>query len=182
MKAFTSACLNNVSPDLVDHHELRPLMPELTANSCDPYALRISLQHHAKQLTIAVVPDRLFAIVYPDTQHNFALELDRGTMDINAKRLVGKTSFRRKLLGYFHAWREKRRAVLWGFKSFRTLTVTTSQMRIENMIAAQREVAPDCPPGLFLYSTAERIAQRGALGPAWMTSRRDNVSLRHNVS
>jgi hypothetical protein len=68
---------------------------------------------------------------------------------------------------------------VWGFKSFRILTVTTSDTRIDNMIATQREVAASCPPGLFLYSTPERLARHGALGSAWVTSKCDNVSLLH---
>ena len=95
----------------------------------------------------------------------------------DATRLVGKSSFRRKLLGYFHAWQQKRHSDVWAFKSFRVLTVTTSEKRIQNMITTQREVATSCPPGLFLYSTPERLAQHGALGPAWVTSKADNVSL-----
>ena len=180
MMAFTSACLDAASPRLVDHRELLPFMPETTRDALEPFALRVKFRQHSKEVVIAVVPDRLFALVYPDTCHNFALELDRGTMDINAKRLVGKSSFRRKLLGYFHAWQEKRPTNMWGFKSFRVLTVTTSEKRIENMIAAQRDVANDCPAGLFLYSTPERLAHYGALGPAWVTSRSNNVSLLHN--
>lgn len=180
MMAFTSACLDAASPRLVDHHQLFPLLPVQTRVSSDPFSLRITLPHRAQALAIAVVPDRLFALLYPDTRHNFALELDRGTMDIKATRLVGKSSFRRKLLGYFHAWLAKRHTEVWGFKSFRILTVTPSEKRIENMIAVQRDLARDCPAGLFLYSTPERLIRHGALGPAWMTSRSDNVSLLHN--
>ena len=166
---------------LVDHHELLPDMPERTRSARDPFCLRVAIRHQDKALTIPVVPDRLFALVYPDnTTHNFALELDRGTMDIWANRLVGKSSIRRKLIGYFHGREQKRIAETWGFKSFRVLTVTTSDSRIESMLKAQRRVAPDCPPGLFLYSTPERIARHGALGPAWVTSKSDNVSLRHD--
>jgi len=64
----------------------------------------------------------------------------------------------------------------WGFSSFRILTVTTSTARIANMIAAQRE-ATNAPPGLFLYSTPQLLAQHGALGPAWITSNRENIAL-----
>jgi hypothetical protein len=179
MMRFTSACRESAAR-LVDHHELLPLMPETTRDAHDPFALRVKFRWYSKDVVVAVVPDRLFALVYPDTRHNFALELDRGTMDISAKRIVGKSSFRRKLLGYFQAWQEKRHVDVWNFKSFRILTVTTSDMRIENMLAAQRDVAPNIPAGLFLYSTPERLAQHGALGPAWVTSKGDNVSLLHD--
>jgi hypothetical protein len=179
MMSFTSACHESVAR-LVDHHELLPLMPETTREARHPFAVRAKFRWRSKDIVVAVVPDRLFALVYPDTCHNFALELDRGTMDINAKRIVGKSSFRRKLLGYFHAWQEKRHAQVRGFKSFRVLTVTTSETRVKNMIATQREVAASCPAGLFLYSTPERLAQHGALGPAWVTRKCDNISLLHN--
>jgi protein involved in plasmid replication-relaxation len=163
---------------LVDHHELLPDMSETTRSARDPFCLRVTIRHHDKALTIPVVPDRLFAFAYPDnTTHNFALELDRGTMDIWANRLVGKSSIRRKLIGYFHGREQKRIVEKWGFKSFRVLTVTTSDSRIESMLRTQRRVAADCPPGLFLYSTPERIERHGALGRAWITSKSDNVSL-----
>ena len=166
---------------LVDQHDLLPDLPERTRGAHDPFCLRVTIRHRDQALTIPVVPDRLFALAYPDnTIHHFALELDRGTMDIWANRLVGKTSVRRKLIGYFHSRAQKRFAETWGFKSFRVLTVTTSDSRIDSMLQAQRRVAPQCPPGLFLYSTADRIAQHGALGPAWVTSKSDSVSLRHD--
>ena len=166
---------------LVDHHELLPDMPERTRDARDPFCLRVRIVHHDKGLTVPVIPDRLFAFRYADgTTHNFALEQDMGSMDIWASRLVGKSSIRRKLIGYFHAREQKRIAEQWGFKSFRVLIVTTTETRIESMLKAQRRVAPDCPPGLFLYSTPERIARHGALGPAWITSKSDNVSLRHD--
>jgi hypothetical protein len=47
------------------------------------------------------------------------------------------------------------------------------------MLRAQRRVAPKCPPGFFLYSTRERLERHGALGHAWRTIKRDNVSLLH---
>jgi hypothetical protein len=115
-----------------------------------------------------VVPDRLFSFSYPNgTRHNFALELDRGTMDVKAKRIAGKSSFRRKLLGYFHAWREHKHTEVWGFQSFRVLTITTSDKRIANMASAQYEVTNGSAAGLFLYTTPDRLAVSGALGDAW---------------
>lgn len=166
---------------LVDHHALLPDMPERTRDARDPFCLRVRIVHHDKALTVPVIPDRLFAFRYADgTTHNFALEQDMGSMDIWASRLVGKSSIRRKLIGYFHAREQKRIAEQWAFKSFRVLIVTTTETRIESMLKAQRRVAPDCPPGLFLYSTPERVARQGALGPAWITSKSDNVSLRHD--
>ena len=166
---------------LIDHHQLLPDMPEPTRHARDPFLLRVVVRHGARNISVPTIPDRLFSLRYHNgTRHNFALELDRGTMDIWASRLVGKSSFRRKLLAYHVAREQQRHTEVWGFKSFRVLTVTTNEERIRNMLDAQRRVAPDCPAGVFLYSTPQRLARHGAFGPAWMTSRSDNVALLHN--
>ena len=87
------------------------------------------------------------------TRLNFALELDRGTMDIKSRQLVGKSSFRRKLLGYYQLWKEGLHTKQWGFKAFRVLTVTPSEKRIENMIAVQKEIVGEQGSNLFLFTT-----------------------------
>jgi protein involved in plasmid replication-relaxation len=144
MMAFTSACRAEVAPELADHHELLPFMPQQTRDARDPYSLRVKFRHRSQDVAVAVVPDRLFALHFSDgRQFNFALELDRGTMDVAAKRLVGKSSFCRKILAYFHAWQDKRHTSVWGFESFRVLTVTTSEERIDHMFATQHDVAQD---------------------------------------
>jgi hypothetical protein len=176
MLHFQRAANENVIT-LVDHYDLLTHMPETTRNTTRPFSVRVTIRHQHKPLTITIISDRLFALVYPNERHNFALEQDLGTMDIWANRLVGKSSIRRKHLGYFHAREQRRFLDRWGFKSFRVLTVTTSDTRINTMLRTQRHFVPTCPPGFFLYSTAERLAQHGALGPAWVTIKRDNVSL-----
>jgi hypothetical protein len=49
------------------------------------------------------------------------------------------------------------------------------------MLRTQRHFVPACPPGFFMYSTRQRLAQHRALGPAWVTIKRDNVSLLDNA-
>jgi hypothetical protein len=167
---------------LRDHHELMSGSGSVIgiANSG---ALRVPVSPRHRPLVVPIIPDRLFGLTYPDTTtHHFALELDRGTMDIWANRLVGKSSFRRKLIGYTTAREQRRFADMWGFKSFRVLTVTTSEDRIAHMLDAQRRATPQCPAGFFLYSTLQRLAQHGALGPAWSTSKGGHVSLGHRMT
>jgi hypothetical protein len=168
---------------LRDQHELMSGLRNDNCDSSTACALRVSVSRHDRPLVIPIIPDRLFGLTYPDTTtHHFALELDRGSMDIWANRLVGKSNFRRKLIAYAAAREQRRFAQLWSFKSFRVLTVTTSETRIAHMLAAQRRAAPQCPSGFFLYSTLDRLAQHGALGPAWITSKGGPVSLRHRVT
>lgn len=163
---------------LVDHHELIPTMPEVTRRLRNPFSLRVSVPclGSARPIAVGVVPDRLFSLVAGDERRNFALELDRGEMSVNAKSLK-KSSYRRKLLGYFHAWKQKRHTEIWAFQSFRLLTVTTSEKRIDSMLAVQREITSDTAAGLFLYTTPQRLTEHGPLGKAWRSSEADGISL-----
>lgn len=82
----------------------------------------------------AVVPDGYFALgVGERTLHHF-LEIDRGT--VTGERSVwGKKDWARKIaayLAYYHAGLFRRR---YHTKSMRILTVTTSEKRLENLLA-----------------------------------------------
>jgi hypothetical protein len=180
MLAFQSAIDAHNEVSLVDHHALRPYFPPSTQAMRDPFRLRVAVPMLGSgvPIPIAVVPDRLFSIVYDNgTRHNFALEIDRGTMDVAAKRLVGKSSYRRKIVGYFYAWREKRHTSAWGFQSFRVLTITPSEKRIATMCTVQRDVTKGAADGLFLYATPEAITRGGATGPVWTTGSGEVVRL-----
>jgi hypothetical protein len=180
MIAFDAACRTTGAALLIDHHELLPFLPQETRRQRDPFRCRVDvrLPDEPRPVPLAVVPDRLFSLAYADgTRHNYALEVDRGTMDVRAKRLAGKSSFRRKLLGYFHAWRARQHTARWGFKRFRILTVTTSETRVASMLAAQGQVTNGAARGLFLYTTRERLAADGALAPIWMSADADGLSL-----
>ena len=131
-----------------------------------------TLKTAREALTIGVIPDRVFSLAFEDrTRLNFALELDRGTMDIKSRQLVGKSSFRRKLLGYYQLWREGLHTSQWGFKAFRVLTVTPSEKRIENMIAVQREIVGEQGSNLFLFTTPKRLAEKSPLADVWVTGK-----------
>lgn len=163
---------------LIDHHQLIDLMPEKTRALKDPFRVRVSvsLPGNPKPHTIGVCPDRLFSIVDGDMRRNFALEIDRGTEPVNAKSL-NRSSFRRKLTGYFHLWREGLHTEQWAMKSFRLLTIGPSEKRIANMMAVQQDVTGGAAAGLFLYALPDDIETHGALGPAWRTASGERVAL-----
>ena len=92
-------------------------------------------------------------------------------MDIKSKQLVGKSSFRRKLMGYYEFWRERLHTTQWGFQAFRVLTVTPSEKRIENMLAAQRDIVGKQGSNLFLFTTPKRLAEKSPLADVWVTGK-----------
>jgi hypothetical protein len=178
MIAFDLACRAE-GLSLVDHHELLPHFPKDTRASRDPFHCKVSVREKGQRvpITIGVAPDRLFRLC-SDTHHwNFALELDRGTMDVKAKRLVGKSSFRRKLIGYWHLWQQKRHLERWGFNSFRVLTVTPSETRLQHMIAAQKEIVGPGGSALFLFTTPDRLATKSPLADVWVSGKDQPVAL-----
>jgi protein involved in plasmid replication-relaxation len=180
MIAFDLACRVHGVVRLVDQHELVPYLPEATRAQSHPFRCRVTLRvkELPLPLIIGVVPDRLFSLMLgDDTRNNFALELDRGTMDITSRRLIGKSSFRRKLLGYWELWKSDRHTERWGFKSFRVLTATPSEKRLQNMIAAQREIVGTAGSNLFLFTTPERLAAQNPLGKVWISGKGEEVSL-----
>jgi hypothetical protein len=129
---FAFGCDNQGPIQLIDHHDLVPTMPAATQALHDPFRLRVTHRPLGQRgMPINVVPDRLVAL--QDAQRrlrwHFALELDRGTMSNGtaSTKLHGKSSYRRKLIGYFEAWKQGRHTAQWGCKSFRLLTVTTSE-------------------------------------------------------
>lgn len=49
------------------------------------------------------------------------------------------------------------------------LTVAPSEKRLDNMLAVQREVVGGTGSNLFLFTTPERLAAHGPLGPTWVS-------------
>lgn len=179
--AFDAACRDLPGLHLLDQTTLVDFMPEVTRAAANPFScvVPVKLPNKREPLDLTVIPDRLLCVHYANnTRHAYALELDRGTMPVGDKKskLVGRSTFRKKLLAYYHLWNQDLHDQRWGFKGgFRVLTVTTSEARIRSMLEAQREIT--AVSQLFLYSTPQRLSTHGAFGPAWITSTHDDVSL-----
>lgn len=162
---------------LLDHHDQIPLFPADTQKLDDPFRLRATIQHDNKSLALTVIPDRLISIVRPDNhRYNLALEIDRGTMSVSARR-IAKSSFARKIMAYHAAWKEGRHKTQWGMQGFRVATIVPSEARIAHILDAQRTITGNTVGALFLYSSSERLHAHGPLAPIWITSERDGVSL-----
>ena len=181
MIGFDWACGQSDALRLIDHHEMLPLMPVATRElrrRDNPFKLKpsVAIPSERQPVTIAVVPDRLFSLVSASQRSNYALELDRGEMDIESRKVVGKSSIRRKFLGYWNAWNQDLHTDQWGFKSFRVLFVTPAEARLQNMIDALGRVIPG-GSNLFLFSTPERLTTAGAIGPAWISGKGEITDL-----
>lgn len=182
--------LHHVAPTaqntLIDHHQLLPTFPEHNqhrSRSHNPFALRPSIvlprTRTRKEQTIAlgVVPDRLFSLSRDNERKNYAYEKDRGTMDVGfadeRTPLTGRASVKRKIVGFWNAWKQDLHATQWSCKAFRVLIDTPSEQRLKNILALQREVT-DGGSNLFLLTTPERLKEHSVLGPAWVSGNGDD--------
>lgn len=141
---------------------------ELAGKDARPFQWRVNL--HGRNL--GVMPDRVFALEYPDQSGNrdraiFFLEADRGTMPVIRKNLL-QTSFHRKLLAYEATWTQSIHRTRFGFHRFRVLTVTTSAARVKSLVNACSQL--ERGHGLFLFADKSVLEQPELLfAPIWRT-------------
>lgn len=175
MLAFRTAA-QSAGLSIIEQHDLLPHFPAVTRDSKKPFRFPVSVKRSGKNEVIAVVPDRLFQLLFPDqTRITGVLERDRETMPISRPTSQGRR-FDHKFETYWEGWKTGRHGELWGVKQFFVFVVTESDAHLASLIARQREIT-DGGTGLFLFSTPERIEARGALGRAWTNGRGEIVSL-----
>jgi hypothetical protein len=145
--------------------------PEETRTSREPLSLRASVAHHGTDANITIVPDLTFGLRFPDgSRRCFLVEIDRGTMPITRRDLI-QTSFERKMKAYVAAYAARQHEVLFGWKTFRVLTVTTDNHRMKAMMESLRGLAvPIQPPGvsLFFFTARDQQRQSNPLALAWL--------------
>jgi len=134
-----------------------------------PFQWRVKIGNGCK---LGVVPDRVFALEYPDQNGqsqrvHFFLEADRGTMPVTRQTLA-QTSFRRKLLAYEATWTQKIHQRNLGINRFRVLTVTTSAERVKSLVAACSQLKRG--HGLFLFAD-KAILSGDLFAPVWQTGK-----------
>ncbi len=130
-----------------------------------PFQWKVNLRGRLK---FGVIPDRVFALEFPDASQRkvFFLEADRGTMPV-MRRTFSQTSFYRKLLAYEATWTQNLHH-RFGFHRFRVLTVTTSAARVQSMVQACSQL--ERGHGLFLFAD-KSILSGDIFSRVWQTAR-----------
>lgn len=136
---------------------------------------RIDVPWRGDTVAVPLHPDAYFALAAADGQReHFFLEVDRGTEPIARSQMNG-TSIRRKVAAYWQVYASRLNERV-GMQSFRVLTVTTSETRVENMRALARAMDPKGRgSALFLFTTADRVTldnpSPALTAPIWLTPR-----------
>jgi hypothetical protein len=126
---------------------------------------------------LGVIPDRVFALEYPDHSGQqqrayFFLEADRGTMPVMRKGLV-QTSFFRKLLAYEATWTNKVHQRQLGIPRFRVITVTTIAARVKSFIEACSQLRRG--HGLFLFAD-QSVLEKDVFAAVWRNGKTGGLS------
>ena len=143
--------------------------PEQTRAARNPLSLRVKLSHQGVVHEIGLVPDLVFGLQFADgSRHSFMVEIDRGTMPIARSDFL-QTSFERKMRAYLTAHAGKQHEKHFGWKTFRVLTVTTDQHRMQSMMEALRKLRVPHSLGapLFFFTTRDELRAADPLTHEW---------------
>ena len=164
---------------LMQPEEVLAGAPEATRRLRLPFRWQVDVRESEKLHRLGVEPDRVFGLRFADAPEGrkiayFFLEADRGTMPV-ARKGLGQTSFRRKLLAYQETWRQGLHRAHLGIPNFRVLTVTTSEERVRHLVAACRSLGGGSR--LFLFADQGALGRGTILAYEWVNGRNESAPL-----
>jgi len=133
----------------------------------------VQLETRTGTVDVPLNPDSYFMLAAGDgRREHFFVEVDRGTEPIT-RTTWRRTHVYRKFAGYWQLYRA-RIAQQVGIPSFRVLTATTSETRVENMRGLARAMDPkEKGSALFLFTTLDQITLDNPgpslTAPIWLT-------------
>jgi predicted transcriptional regulator len=149
--------------------------------------LPVNIQHNAggnvKNYSFSLTPDGVFGLNFinePDGRNkaHFILEADRSTMPIKRKDFF-RSSFERKIIGYWDCWQKGIFKKMYGFEKARILTLAISKERIASMVKACKEVDPNGKgASMFLFSLTNNFTLENcdnALKQIWQNGYDDRI-------
>jgi hypothetical protein len=164
---------------IIHSDELVAAFPDQVFSSANPFALQTRVNHQGTILNVGIVPDLVFGLRFADgSRRCFMVEIDRGTMPVSRSNLM-QTSFERKMRAYLSAYATRQHERHFGWKTFRVLTVTTDQNRIDSMREALADLREPQSPGatLFFFTTRDELHFSDPLVHDWKDGNGRKVSV-----
>lgn len=171
MVGIEVACRERKDIRFLSEAEIIAHAPDKTRTAREP--LRLVVPGLSNKIGVSsVIADGLFGLAFPDdTAVYFLLEIDRGSMPV-ARSSYDRTSYNRKLMVYWEAWKKKTHVDHFGLTQVRVLTVTDSAKRVENMIQAVQGITAGKGSNFFLFSSQDDLSQTNLLESQWHSGRR----------
>jgi hypothetical protein len=145
MVCLDLACRKIGGVRLIGSKEIYEKMPVKGGKKASPFAWEVNVKREVsgkvRDFKIGILPDKVFGIHFEQDNKAafFFLEADRSTMPI-MRAGFQKSSYLKKIVAYWQSYRAEIIKEMFGFKAPRVLTIALSQERINNMIAANKEV------------------------------------------
>jgi hypothetical protein len=177
MTKMEVACRAREDVELLEADAIIANAPAKTRMAREPLRWLVKLSDGGEFKTASVIPDGLFGLAFADgTASYFMLEIDRGTMPV-VRKGTNRTSFARKLQVYYEGWKQRRHEEQLGIRQFRVLTVTTSPVRVQTMVAAVQALSGGAGSNVFLFAAAESLEGRSPLDVEWISGKGERVRL-----
>jgi hypothetical protein len=183
MVCLELACRQHPSLELIEPQEIISSLSAKSQNQANPLSWKVNLtrdwQGEKRKLNFSMVPDKVFGLYFPEDPPGrnrafFFLEADRATMPVKRNNLY-KSSYFKKMVGYWGSWSQGLYEKTLGFKNARVLTVTKSQERIQSMIEACKQVDErQKGSAMFLFAQANDFTLKNPgriLENAWQNGR-----------
>jgi hypothetical protein len=123
----------------------------------------------------SVIVDGLFGSVFPDdTAAYFPLEVHRNSMPV-VRSNVDRTSFNRKLLICWEAWKQKLHVEQFGVNQIRVVTVTDSVKRVDNILTVVDEITAGKGSNFFMFGHKAQFDNNRLLDVIWKTGKKQQV-------
>ncbi len=185
MVSLELACRQYEDVTLIGSHKvLDQRAPTATLDKQNPLYMKVAVNvNDEERLSIGIVPDEFFGLrlAYKPEKRNqffYFLEADRATMPVKVKSLSEKrSSIYKKMVGYYTAWQQKLHQDQFGIGNFRVLILTSTQERIENMIAANKAFRDGQGTPMFLFADQGILKSQDFLRYAWRSGRDDHPVL-----
>lgn len=166
--ALVVACRRRPGISLQQAEDLLATLSDAVRIERNPWSWRTQVRHDGASVETAVLPDYVFALVFPDqTRRAFLVECDRGTMPIERTSLA-QTSMLRKFLGYAAGRQQRIHTARFGWKTFRVLVITASVERADNMRALIQRTSQLKNSPLFFFAEHASLARGDALAHPWL--------------
>ena len=152
-----AACKNIQGVEFIDLEEIinnRPILPKSKDKELSWQVQLNKIQigknytEFKKNIVFSIFPDGAFGLRFPGAKKNlqeiyFFIEADRSSMPISIPRNnIFRSSFFKKITGYWNSWKQELFLKNFGFKNPRLLTITISKQRIESMIKSNKALDP----------------------------------------
>jgi hypothetical protein len=154
-----AACNARYDVDYIAPPDVLRGASEAARKSKSPYLWKVLGQHDGKRKRMSATPDKLFALRLawrePGKDHRyFLLEADRATEPNERNEVTKNSSIMRKLITYGTGYQQRYHKERFNIPVFRCLIVTTSEKRVENMMALVPRLGKEMriPVNLFYFS------------------------------